>query len=128
MGRTLRLAAIKEELHDTRSFDGKEMLADYIKDTMTEINIVVTDHFDQVITDAIEWYPDNPLLVRLRHLCFLSHEAHIYKVDNQNMLLHMFDEAFRKTYPNGSLWKQVGQRQYEESEAVRREEEIEMDD
>jgi len=44
------------------------------------------------------------------------------------MLLHMFDATFRKTYPDGPLWKQVGQRQYEESEAVRREEEVEMDD
>uniref|UniRef100_A0A6C0AP92 Uncharacterized protein n=1 Tax=viral metagenome TaxID=1070528 RepID=A0A6C0AP92_9ZZZZ len=128
MGRTLRLSAIKEELHDTRSFDGKEMLGDFIKDTMVEIGMVLTDHFEQVIIDAIEWYPDNPLLARLRHLCFLSHEAHIYRVDNQQMLLHMFDATFRKTYPDGPLWKQVGQRQYEESEAVRREEEVEMDD
>ena len=105
MGRTLRLAAIKEELNDIRSYDGKEMLADFIKDTMIEIGIVVTDHFEQVITDAIEWYPDNPLLARLRHLCVLSHEAHIYRIDNQPTLLHMFDATFRKTYPDGPLWK-----------------------
>jgi hypothetical protein len=128
MGRTLRLSAIKEELHDTRSYDGKEMLADFIKDTMVEIGMVLTDHFEQVITDAIEWYSDDPLLARLRHLCFLSHEAHIYRVDNQQMLLHMFDAAFRKTYPNGPLWKKVGDRQFEEAEAERKAEEAEMDD
>ena len=128
MGRTLRLSAIKEELNDTRSYDGKEMLADFIKDTMAEIGIVITDHFEQVVTDAIEWYSDDPLIARLRHLCFLSHEAHIYRVDNQSMLLHMFEAVFRKTYPNGSLWKKVGDRQFEEAEAERRAEDAEMDD
>jgi hypothetical protein len=108
------LAAIKEELYNYQSLDGHDMLDDFIKDMMLLAKIPMTDLFELVITNAISWYPEHPLLQNLRSLCFSSYESNTYQLNVGLLIMNRFINVFRVKC---SLWDQVTDRMQADSDA-----------
>jgi len=110
------LAAIKEELYNYQSLDGRDMLDDFIKDMMIVAKIPMTELFELVITNAIQWYPEHPLLQNLRALCLSSYESNIYQLNVGILLISRFINIFRIKC---LLWDQVTDRMKADSDAER---------
>jgi len=108
------LAAIKEELYNYQSLDGRDMLDDFIKDMVIIAKIPMTELFELVITNAIHWYPEHPLLQNLRALCLSSYESNIYQLNVGILLISRFINIFRIKC---SLWDQVTDRMQADSDA-----------
>ncbi len=125
MFRQLRLTAIKDELLNMESYEGQDMLADFIKDSMGSVNIPLTNVFEDILMRAIQWYPGHTLLQLLRTLCIKYYESNIFKLDIHTLLMLQFDNLFKKHYPNGDLWAQTRDRMLADSQA---EAEAEADD
>jgi hypothetical protein len=128
---TLSLAAIQSELNDPKSADGRDVFLDFVKDYMETAQLPLTEHFETVLEDAVEWYYDDPLLSRFRSLCINHYESRLFRIDIHNTILCAFINLFKKNYPNGILWKKVIARQIKETEELRKAEAadaMEMDD
>jgi hypothetical protein len=119
------MAAIKEELYNYQSLDGKDMLEDFIKDMMLIINVPLKEGFELTITNAINWYPDHPLLQQFRALCVTSYESNIFHLNVGVMIANRFKSLFMPTYPNGALWDTTWNRMVADSLA---EKELEDED
>jgi hypothetical protein len=108
------LAAVKEELYNVQSLDGRDMLDDFIKDMMLLAKMPMTDLFELVITNAIQWYPEHPLLQNLRALCLSSYESNTYQLNVGFLITNRFINIFN---PKCSLWDQVLDRMKADSDA-----------
>jgi len=117
MGNHLYIAAIKEELYNYQSSDGKDMLEDFIKDMAATIKIHLTERFELIITNAINWYPEHQLLQLLRSLCLSSYESSTFQLNSGLLILNRFSHLFTPNYPNCDLWNQVWDRMVADSEA-----------
>jgi hypothetical protein len=113
----LYMPAIKEELYNYQSGDGKDMLEDFIKDMIGIIKVPLTERFELMITNAVSWYPEHPLLQQFRILCLNSYEATTFQLNTGLLLAHRFKMLFLPTYPNGPLWTQVWDRMVADSDA-----------
>jgi hypothetical protein len=113
------LAAVKEELYNHQSMDGRDMLEDFIKDMMFLTKIPLTDLFELVIPNAISWYPEHPLLQSLRALCVSSYESNIYQLNVGLLIANRFVTLFKPNYPKCTLWDQVLDRMKADSDAER---------
>ena len=113
----LYMAAIKDELYNYQSGDGKDMLEDFIKDMITIIKVPLTERFELMITNAVSWYPEDPLLQQFRTLCLSSYEASTFQLNTGLVLAHRFRTLFLSSYPNGPLWTQVWNRMVADSDA-----------
>ena len=113
----LYMAAIKEELYNYQSGDGKDMLEDFIRDMTVIIKVPLTERFDLMISNAVSWYPEDPLLQQFRALCLSSYEASTFQLNTGLVLAHRFKALFLPTYPNGPLWTQVWNRMVADSDA-----------
>jgi hypothetical protein len=113
----LYMAAIKEELYNYQSMDGKDMLEDFIKDMIAIIKVDLTERFELMITNAVSWYPANSLIQQFRSLCLSSYEATTFQLNTGLLLAHRFKTLFLPTYPNGPLWTQVWNRMVADSDA-----------
>jgi len=113
----LYMAAVKEELYNYQSMDGKDMLEDFMKDMITIIKVPLTERFELVIANAISWYPEDPLLQQIRSLCLNSYEATTFQLNTGILLAHRFRTLFLPSYPNGPLWLQVWNRMVADSDA-----------
>jgi hypothetical protein len=111
------MAAIKEELYNYQSMDGKDMLEDFMKDMITILKVPLSERFELVITNAISWYPEDPLLQKFRALCLSSYEATTFQLNTGILLAHRFQNLFMPSYPNGPLWTQVWDRMVADSDA-----------
>jgi hypothetical protein len=122
------LAAIKEELYNYQSMDGRDMLEDFIKDMMFLAKIELTEVFELAIPNAIAWYPEHPLLQSLRSLCLSSYESNTYQLNVGFLIINRFINVFKPNYPKCSLWDQVLDRMKADSDAERalEEEDIRM--
>lgn len=117
MFRQLRLTAIKDELQNYQSYEGQDILADFIKDSMAAVNIPLTNFFEDVLSRAIQWYPGHPLLQLLRTLCIKYYESNIFKLDIHAILMMQFNNLFIRHYPSGDLWIQTRDRMLADSQA-----------
>jgi hypothetical protein len=97
--------------------DGKDMLEDFIKDMIAIIKVPLTERFELVVTNAVSWYPEHPLLQQFRALCLSSYEATTFQLNTGLLLAHRFKLLFLPTYPNGPLWTQVWNRMVANSDA-----------
>jgi hypothetical protein len=113
----LYMAAIKDELYNVQSMDGKDMLEDFIKDMITILKVPLSERFELMVTNAVSWYPEDPLLQQCRALCLSSYEATTFQLNIGPLLTHRFQTLFLPTYPNGPLWTQVWNRMVADSEA-----------
>jgi hypothetical protein len=113
----LYMAAIKEELYNYQSMDGKDMLEDFMKDMITILKVPLSERFELMVTNAISWYPEDPLLQKFRVLCLSSYEATTFQLNTGILLAHRFQNLFMPTYPNGPLWTQVWDRMVADSDA-----------
>ena len=113
----LYMAAIKDELYNYQSGDGKDMLEDFIKDMVGIIKVPLTERFELIITNAVSWYPEHPLLQQFRSLCLSSYEATTFQLNTGVLLAHRFRTLFLSSYPNGPLWLQVWDRMVADSDA-----------
>ena len=111
------LAAIREELYNYQSADGKDMLEDFIKDMMFLVKIPLTELFEIVITNAVSWYPEHPLLQQFRALCLKSYESNTYQLNISVLVANRFLSLFQPNYPKCSLWDQVLDRMKADSDA-----------
>ena len=111
------LMAIKEELYNYQSADGKDMLEDFIKDMIVIIKITITELFELVVTNAVNWYPEHPLLEQFRALCVSSYESNIYQLNTGLLLTARFTQLFQPNYPKCALWDQVLDRMKADSDA-----------
>jgi len=119
MGNHLYMAAIKEELYNYQSADGKDMLEDFIKDMALTIKINLTERFELIITNAVNWYPEHQLLQLLRSLCLSSYESNTFQLNTGLLIANRFSHLFKPNYPNCDLWNQVWDRMVADSEAER---------
>lgn len=113
----LYMAAIKEELYNYQSMDGKDMLEDFMKDMITILKVPLSERFELMITNAVSWYPEDPLLQKFRALCLSSYEATTFQLNTGILLAHRFQSLFMPSYPNGPLWSQVWDRMVADSDA-----------
>jgi hypothetical protein len=113
----LYIAAIKEELYNYQSGDGKDMLEDFIKDMIAIIKVDLTERFELMISNAVSWYPEDPLIQQFRVLCLNSYESTTFQLNTGVLLAHRFKLVFLRTYPNGPLWTQVWNRMVADSDA-----------
>jgi hypothetical protein len=111
------LAAIREELYNYQSADGKDMLEDFIKDMMILVKIPLSELFEIIITNAVSWYPEHPLLQQCRALCFKSYESNTYQLNIGILITNRFLSLFQPNYPKCSLWDQVLDRMKADSDA-----------
>jgi len=111
------LSAIKEELYNYQSADGKDMLEDFIKDMIVIIKTPITELFELVVTNAVNWYPEHPLLEQFRALCVSSYESNIYQLNTGLLLTSRFTQLFTPNYPKCPLWEQVLDRMKADSDA-----------
>jgi hypothetical protein len=93
------------------------MLEDFIKDMIGIIKVPLTERFELMITNAVSWYPEHPLLQQFRILCLNSYEATTFQLNTGLLLAHRFKMLFLPTYPNGPLWTQVWDRMVADSDA-----------
>ena len=113
----LYMAAIKEELYNYQSMDGKDMLEDFIKDMIAIIKVPLTERFELMVTNAVSWYPADTLIQQFRAMCLSSYEATTFQLNIGPLLTHRFKTLFMPTYPNGPLWTQVWNRMVADSDA-----------
>lgn len=113
----LYMAAIKDELYNVQSMDGKDMLEDFMKDMITILKVPISERFELVITNAVSWYPADTLIQQFRALCLSSYEATTFQLNIGPLLAHRFKTLFMPTYPNGPLWTQVWNRMVADSDA-----------
>ena len=125
---TLSLAAIQSEPSDSNSADGRDIFLDFVKDFMETAQLPLTEHFETILEDAVEWYYDDPLLSKFRNLCINHYESRLFRIDIHSTILCAFINLFKKNYPAGPLWKKVIDRQIKETEELRKVEEMEVDD
>jgi hypothetical protein len=106
------------------------MLEDFIKDMMILVKIPLTELFEIVITNAVAWYPEHPLLQQCRTLCLKSYEANTYQLNIGVLVANRFLNLFQPNYPKCSLWDQVLDRMKADSDAERalEEEDIRMNE
>jgi hypothetical protein len=126
MNQSLRILAIKEELYNYESQLGKEVLGDFILDAMNSVDIPIASPFEDVLRNAIEWYPDHPLFQTMRSLCVRYNESAILKCNIREVLLHMFQTKLLQHYPRDQLWIDVQERMYAEAKAEADEEAAEI--
>ena len=119
MGEHLYMAAIKEELYNYQSSDGKDMLEDFIKDMAAIIKIHLTERFELIITNAVNWYPEHQLLQLLRSLCLSSYESNTFQLNTGLLIANRFSHLFKPNYPHCDLWDQVWDRMVADSAAER---------
>jgi len=126
MNQSLRILAIKEELYNYESQLGKEVLGDFILDAMNSVDIPIASTFEDVLRNAIEWYPDHLLFQTMRSLCVRYNESAIMKCNIREVLLHMFQTKLFQYYPRDQLWIDVQERMYAEAKAEADEEAAEI--
>jgi len=125
---TLNLEAIKEELRDPKSADGRDIFLDFMKDYMVIAKFPLTEHFETVLDDAVEWFYDDSLLAKFRSICINHYESRLFGVNIHNTLVCAFINLFKPQYPAGPLWTKVTHRQIKETEDLRKAEAMEVDD
>jgi len=111
------IAAIREELYNYQSVDGRDMLEDFIKDMMSLTNIGLTNTFEIILANAISWYPDHTLLQNFRALCLNSYEANTYQLNTGLIIGSRFNSLFIPNYPKCDLWDMVRDRMMEDAKA-----------
>ena len=127
MYRQLRMTAIKEELQNSKSLDGQDMLTDFIKDSMIITKFVITDRFEVILDSAVHWYPDHPLIGLLRTLCIKSYESELFKIDIHEVLMLQFASIFARNFPRCDLWSQVEDRLIADAQALREMEALDVE-
>lgn len=117
MNQSLRILAIKEELYNYESQLGREVLGDFILDSMNSLDMPIISPFEEVLRYAIEWYPDHLLFQTMRSLCVRYNESIIMKCNIREVLLHMFQTKLLQHYPRAQMWIDVQERMYAEAKA-----------
>jgi hypothetical protein len=111
------LTAIKDELYNYQSVDGRDMLEDFIKDMMSVCDIPLTSRFEVILANAVAWFPDHSLLQQIRSLCVSSYEANIFHLNVTLLITAKFDNLFRPNHIKCSLWEMVTDRMKVDADA-----------
>ena len=110
MASALLVAAIKEEIFDHNSFEGREMLVDFMSSRLGELRILVLPEFEDLLSDAIEWFPGHSVVQTLRSLCVRHYEATIFHIKVKPLLLHHLHSFYLKEFRSSDIWKLVHER------------------
>jgi len=110
MAPQLLIAAIKEEIFNHQSLDGRELLIDFMIDRLRDLHILIFPEFESLMSDAIEWFPAHPVVQMLRNLCIRSYEADILNIRIKPLLLHILHSFYLKEFRSSGLWKLTHER------------------
>ena len=123
----LRIAAFRDELYSYHSWEGHRTLLDYVFDTMDYLKRPITDRFEMLLTNAVQWFPEHPFLDRARALCMKSQTSTIFGLNAGLILLMPFNDWLNKALKKNELFDRVLERLASEQKEEE-EEETEADE
>ena len=107
----LQMEAYREELYDYQSENGKDMLHDYILDTMEIMNYPYHSSFKKILLNILGWWPDHPILETMRSLCLKTYEADHFHLSVKPLLILRFKKAIDSLWPHSELLDKAYARQ-----------------
>lgn len=107
----LQIAAYRDELYDYQSDNGKDMLHDYIIDSMNFLEYPYKNSFKITLLHILNWWPDHPVLEMLRSLCLKSYEAEYFHLNVQPILMMRCKRAIDALWPKSELLENAVKRQ-----------------
>jgi hypothetical protein len=107
----LQMQAYYDELYDYQSDNGKDMLHDYIIDSMNFLEYPYRNSFKVTLLHILNWWPDHPVLEMLRSLCFKSYEAEYFHLNVHPILMMRCKRAIDALWPKSELLENALARQ-----------------
>jgi hypothetical protein len=109
-GPDLLIAAIKDEIFNHDSIDGREVLIDFLIGRLRDLRILVLPEFEDILSDAIEWFPSHSVVQTLRSLCLRYYEANILNIKIKQVMLHLVHSFYLKEFRSSGLWRLTHER------------------
>jgi hypothetical protein len=103
----LKVAAFRDELYNYHSWEGHRTLLDYVFDTMEYLKRPITDRFETLLTNAVQWFPEHPFLDRARAICMKAQTADIFGLNINIVMLMPFNEWLNKAQMKNELFDMV---------------------
>ena len=107
----LQMQAYYDELYDYQSDNGRDMLHDYIIDSMNFLQYPYRNSFKVTLLHILNWWPDHPILDMLRSLCFKSYEAEYFHLNVHPILMMRCKRAIDALWPKSELLENAIKRQ-----------------
>ena len=107
MGQALLIAAIKEELFNSDSTDGQDLMIDFLLSQLRILGIQPIPEFESLLMKAVEMFPTHPVVQSLRDLCFRDYEARILKVNIRVLVMNAVHRFYVRELQSGSFWRLV---------------------
>jgi hypothetical protein len=106
----LQLQAQRQELYDICSVDGQEMLADFMIGCLEDLDRLSEVGLEDLVRDAVEFFPAHALLDRMRKLCMDNLEREMFGLGTRRAILLRFHAAFKS---RSDLWLRVREKREE---------------
>ena len=107
----LQIQAYRDELYDYQSDNGKDMLHDYILDSMNFFEYSYRNSFKVTLSHILNWWPDHPVLEMLRSICLKSYEAEYFHLNVHPILMMRCKRAIDALWPKSELLENAVKRQ-----------------
>jgi hypothetical protein len=67
----------------------------------------ITDRFETLLTNAVQWFPEHPFLDRARAICMKAQTADIFGLNINIVMLMPFNEWLNKAQMKNELFDMV---------------------
>ena len=108
----LHIDAQRQEIYAFDSDDGQEIMIDFILDCLHDCQYAVGTYLEDMVRDAVCWFPEHEMMRRLRGLCIKGIEGEFFETPTRFAVLAVFRQIY-KLRP--SLWALVREKREAEN-------------